>query len=386
MMGKKSMWLIFALVLSLLFTLSITGCGNNNAPASGAVGDDRWGEVHRWQLQTAVPAGDPHMEILGMLVDDIEKMSGGRLLIEILPADAVVGPFEILNAVDAGIVEAGQWWTHYATGMHPAAGLFNAPSGGAGTGLDQTGILKWHLMGGGRDLYVYFYQEILGMDVIPFIHAPDGPEALGWFHSPPANVEEFNRLRFRSPPGLPGEIYVEMGGSPVSMPGAEIIAAAERGVIDAAEWINPATDIRMGFQDVFSYYILGGLHQVIGMSDILINGDAWRALSPDLQAIVEVAAHRSIFNTYTWFTVENAIALEVLVDEYGIVLAPLPEGYTEAFLAAADRVFARHAAEEPFFAQVLASQREFAELILPYRVGNLATSYGMARFGVDNMD
>src|SRR3546814_3869816 len=69
---------------------------------------------------------------------------------------------------------------------------------------------------------------------------PDGPEALGWFKRPIASLEDFRKMKFRTPPGLPGQVYTEMGVSVTGLPGPEIIPAAERGVIDAGEWINPA--------------------------------------------------------------------------------------------------------------------------------------------------
>ena len=105
-MKRKSLWLIPVLVLLLAFSLSLTGCGNNNQPAVGSTdGDDgRWGEVHRWQMQTALPAGDGMADVLHWMVEDIYKMSGGRLVIEVLPDGAVVGATEVLNAVNAGVV------------------------------------------------------------------------------------------------------------------------------------------------------------------------------------------------------------------------------------------------------------------------------------------
>src|SRR3546814_19130002 len=72
---------------------------------------------------------------------------------------------------------------------------------------------------------------------------PDGPEALGWFKRPIASLEDFRKMKFRTPPGLPGQVYTEMGVSVTGLPGPEIIPAAERGVIDAGEWINPASDL-----------------------------------------------------------------------------------------------------------------------------------------------
>jgi TRAP-type mannitol/chloroaromatic compound transport system substrate-binding protein len=384
-MNKKSLLLMSVLVVCLAFALILTGCGGNQQPAAP---QPQQGEqqapvqIHRWQMQTALPAGDGMMDVLFFFSDTVRDMSGGRLLIEILPADAVVGPFEVLNAVNVGVVEAGQWWTHYATGQHPAAGLFNSRVGG---GLNTHSYITWYYQGGGRDLYVEFYQQILGMDVIPFLHALEGPDNLGWFHVPVHTVDDFRPLRYRSPPGLPGEVYVQMGATPISMAGHEILPAAERGVIDGAEWSTPFVDYRLGFADVFDYLILGGLHQFICIGDILINGDVWRALPRDLQAIVEHAATASMFWTWTHFLYEDSKALES-IEAAGTTILPLPAGYVEAFVEAAEIVLARHAANDQFFARVLESQDDFAKIVLPYKAANLDTSLQMARMQMEQWD
>ena len=105
----------------------------------------------RWKLQSANPAGTPHMTLLNSFATNVDKMS------ERAPEDRGADQRrdrqadEILDAVNKGVVDSGQWWTHYATGKHPAGGLFSAPLGGSGSGLDQMGQLAWYMRGGGRD-------------------------------------------------------------------------------------------------------------------------------------------------------------------------------------------------------------------------------------------
>ncbi|MEE4266338.1 MAG: hypothetical protein V2I56_26860, partial [Desulfobacteraceae bacterium] len=127
----------------------------------------------KWKLQSANPAGNPHIKLLERVAKNVYIMSDGRLQIEVLPSGAIVGAFEILDAVNKGVIDAGQHWTHYATGKHPAAGLFSAPLGGSGSGLDTMGQLAWYMRGGGRELYLEFYNKVLNMDVMPFLYAPD---------------------------------------------------------------------------------------------------------------------------------------------------------------------------------------------------------------------
>jgi TRAP-type mannitol/chloroaromatic compound transport system substrate-binding protein len=320
----------------------------------------------RWKLQSANPAGTPHMELLGRLATNIDKMSAGRLKIEVLPAGAIVAAFEILDGVNKGVVDAGQWWTHYATGKHPAGGLFSAPLGGAGSGLDQMNHLSWYLRGGGRELYLEYYQKILKADVMAFLYGPDGPEAFGWVKRVPKTVAEYTKMRFRMSSGLPSDVLKDMGGVPMNLSGAEVIPAAERGLIDGVEWINPANDLKLGLSDVFKNYSLQGLHQAIDIGDVVINGKKWRELPPDLQAIVEVAMTTSIFEALMYFVDENAKALGVLTKEKGVKMFDAPPDYAAAFIKSAKRVLAKFEQQDPFFKKVLESQRKFAAVVVPY--------------------
>jgi len=339
------------------------GLGTSAALAPSAVRAQ--GQAHRWKLQSANNAGTPHMYLLGKLAGNIDKMSNGRLKIEVLPAGAIVKPNEILDAVNKGVLDAGQWWTHYATGKHPAGGLFSSPLGGSGSGLDQANHLAWYMVGGGRELYLEYYQKILKADVQPYIYAPDGPEAFGWFKKPIKSVAEFTKLRFRISSGLPSDVLKEMGGIPMNLASAELIPAAERGLIDGVEWINPANDIKVGLQDVFKYYSIQGLHQAVDLADVIINGAKWRALPPDLQQIVEVAITANMVEAMVYFPQENAKALNEIKAK-GVTIFDAPPDYAPAWIKASKKVLATFEAKDPFFKKVLESQRAFAKVVVPY--------------------
>jgi TRAP-type mannitol/chloroaromatic compound transport system substrate-binding protein len=320
----------------------------------------------RWKLQSANPAGSPHNVLLNRFASNVDKMSGGRLKIEILATGAIVNPNEILDATNKGVVDAGQWWTHYATGKHPAGGLFSSPLGGSGSGLDQMGHLAWYLRGGGRELYIEYYTKILKADVMPFLYAPDGPEAFGWFKKPVKTVAEFTKLRFRISSGLPSDVLKDMGGTPMNFGAAELIPAAERGILDGVEWINPANDLKVGLHDVFKYYSIQGLHQAIDIADVMINGKKWRELPPDIRAIVEVALTTSLFDAILYFVDENAKALQVLVKEKGVTMFDAPADYAPAWIKSAKKVLAKFEEKDAFFKKVMESQRAFASVVVPY--------------------
>jgi TRAP-type mannitol/chloroaromatic compound transport system substrate-binding protein len=334
----------------------------------------------RMRLQTAVPAAADEFKMLQKFSQRVDAMTGGRLKIEVLPDGAVVGAFEILDAVDKNLVEAGFAWTHYWSGKHPAAMLFGSPSGGSGLGMDQMAWISWFLDGGGKALYQELFDQHLKVNVVGFIVQPVGPEALGWFKEPINSLADLRKRRFRTPPGIPGAIYKEMGVTAIALPGAEIIPSAERGVLDAAEWCCPVTDLAYGFQRAFKYYYLQGLHQNTVNADIYINKNFWNKLPKDVQAIFEGAALASMMESQAYRMRANALALHELTSKHGVQVMQTPPEYVPAFMAATKKVMEENAAKNAFFKKVLDSQAAFARDVVPYWVDiqKLNTSLGEA--------
>ena len=320
----------------------------------------------KWRIQTAVPSASIYFELLKKFGDRVDKMSGGRIKMEMLPDGAIVPAFEILDAVDKGIVEGGYAWTHYWSGKHPAAGLFSNPMAGAGVGLDQMSHIAWIFEGGGYDLYRKLYSDVLKVNVEPLFIQPMGPDPLGWFKTPIASTADFKKMKYRSPPGITGEIFKEMGVAAVAMPGGELVPGAQRGVIDAAEWIGPADDLNLGLQTIWKHYYLQGLHQSTDIGEIIINKAAWNKLSPDLQEIVRAAAMASMTETYTFNVYKNAQAIVRLRNEFKVNIHDTPKDFFPEFVRATNVVLDRYAAKDAFFKQTLDSQRAFAKVVVPY--------------------
>ncbi len=344
----------------LLTGLCIAAVGAAFAPLEAAA------QSARMRIQSAIPSSGEDFKMLVRLSQKVDAMTNGRLKIEVLPDGAVVGATEILDAVDKNLVEAGFAWTHYWSGKHPAAALFGSPSAGAGAGMDQMAWLSWFYNGGGKDLYREMWDQHLKMNVVGFVVQSAGPEALGWFKEPIKSVEDLKKRRFRTPPGIPGAIYKEMGVPAVFMPGGEIIPAAERGVLDGAEWCCPVTDIAFGFQRAFKHYYLQGLHQNIVNGDIYINKTFWNKLPKDVQAIFETAATASIMEDIAFRIRANTLMLAELQTKHGVQVHDTPQDYFAAYTAAAKKVYAEQAAKNPFFKKVLDSQAAFAKDTVPY--------------------
>ena len=323
-------------------------------------------QVTRIKIQTAVPTASIYFDLMKRFGDRVGAMSGGRIRMEILPDGAVVNAFEILDAVDKGVVDGGYAWTHYWSGKNSAAALFSNPAAGAGTGMDQMSHMSWLFQGGGNALYEKLYEQGLKVNIKPFMMQPMGPDPFGWFKTPINSIADMKKLKYRSPPGLTGEIFKEMGINAVAMPGGEIVPAAQRGVIDAAEWIGPADDMILGFHNVFKNYYLQGLHQSSDIGELLINKTVWNKLTPDLKAVVEAAVMATIAETYTYNVHRNAVALQKLVQDHKVVVQDTPKEVFTAFLKATNVVYDREAERNPLFKEVLQSQRAFAKTVVPY--------------------
>lgn len=344
-------------------------CGTVAAVAAVVYAGAAFGQqqpTYRMRIQAAVPAASVYFELLKHFGERIDKMTGGRMKTEVLPDGAVVSAFEILDGVDKGVVEAGYAWTHYWSGKNPAAGLFSNPMAGAGVGLDQLSHMAWLSQGGGNELYQKLFSDVLKVNVQAFMIQPMGPDPLGWFKRPIKDTNDFKKLKYRAPPGITGEIFKEMGVSAVALPGGEIVPAAQRGTIDAAEWIGPADDLNLGLQTVWKYYYLQGLHQSTDVGDLYINKAFWNKLPADIQEIIRTAAMASIAETYTYNVYRNAQAVVKLRDQYKVQVLDTPKDFFPAFIKATNVVLDRYATKDPYFKQVLESQRNFARTVVPY--------------------
>ncbi|MFP5399116.1 MAG: TRAP transporter substrate-binding protein [Gammaproteobacteria bacterium] len=320
----------------------------------------------RLKIQTAVPSSSIYFDLLKRFADRVDKMSNGRLKLEMLPDGAVVAAFEIMDAVDKGVVDGGYAWAHYWSGKNTAAGLLSNPAAGGGTGMDQLSHVAWIFQGGGQALHRKFYQEVVKADIEPVFLQPMGPDPLGWFRAPIASLADFRKLKYRCPPGLVGEIFKDMGINAVAMPGGEIVPAAQRGVLDAAEWIGPADDLALGFHTVFKHYYLQGLHQSSDVGEVIFNRGSYNKLAADLKEIVQTAAMASMTETYTYNVYRNAQAVLKLKNEFKVTIHDTPADIFPAFIKSTNTIYDREAGRNPLFKEILDSQRAFAKDVVPY--------------------
>ena len=207
------------------------------------------------KCQTVVGSKSDEVVMLKEFGKTVTALTGGSIDFEILPGGTVVGMKETLDAVDKGLIDCGFAWTHYWSGEHPAAMLFGSPVAGAGVGIDNIAWISWFQYGGGKKLYDQLWVE-MKRDIKGLMLQPVGPEALGWFKEPINSMDDFRKYRFRTPPGIPGQTYKDIGVASVAMAGGDIIPALLAGTIDAAEWCCPKPDMTWGFPTKFLNIII----------------------------------------------------------------------------------------------------------------------------------
>lgn len=312
-----------------------------------------------WKVQTTWTSGMMLYKHAVEIGERVKEMSGGRLEWEVLAAGAIVGAFETLEAVNRGVVDATHGWPGYWAGKNTATALFGGTLGGP-FGMRQEDFISWLYAGGGNDLYNELLQKDLKMtDVIAFLHPASFQEPLGWFRKPIASLKDFRGIKMRSS-GLGVDLLKEMGISAVVLPGGEIVPALERGVIEAAEWSNPATDIPLGFHNVAKYLIMPSFRQTVVGNELLINRKRWEELPSDLRAIVKNAVLAQIPIAMAKEYWEGAKIFHELEPKYGVRVITTPPDVIEAEIKAIDRVLDEQAKKNPSFGRVLTHMKEFA--------------------------
>jgi TRAP-type mannitol/chloroaromatic compound transport system substrate-binding protein len=313
-----------------------------------------------WKVQSAFPVTDyPHRSLVE-LAKSIDQMSAGRLKIEALPVGAVVGFFEVLDAVNRGALDGGLTWPGLWAGKNSAAGLFGSPLGGP-FGMGANEFTAWLFAGGGQELYNELLQKELRMDVVAhFTTVQPFWEAFGWTKKPITSLEDLRRLKFRSS-GIGLEMFRRMGATTVGMAGGDIVPSLERGVIDGAEWAIPSRDIVMGFQQAAKFYYMPSFRQPPTFHELIVNRKKWADLPADLQAIVKYAAMAEITRLAAYTVDQDSQAADELATKHGVQILRTPDEILKAELDAIDKVLDAEAQKNAFFARVLSAQREYAK-------------------------
>src|SRR5258705_9760253 len=283
-------------------------------------------------------------------------MTGGDLKIEVLPAGAVVPAFGLIDAVSKGTVDGGHGVLVYHYGKQTALALWGSSPA---YGMDANMLLSWHKYGGGKQLLQKLYASI-GMNVVSFPYGPHPTQPLGWFKKPITKVEDFKGLKYRTV-GISIDLFQGMGAAVNALPGAEIVSAMDRGLLDAAEFNNASSDRTLGFPDVSKVCMLQSYHQNAEQFEITFNKDKYNGLPEKIRAIiangVEAASQDMSWKAVDRYS-QDYIELQT---KDNVKFYKTPDAILKAQLEIYDEVVKKKSAENPLFKKIVQSQIKYAE-------------------------
>src|SRR5262245_47996598 len=300
-----------------------------------------------WKYQSTWPTKDIFHEFAADYAKKVNDMTGRRFRLDVLPSGAVVPAFQIADAVHAGILDAGHGVCAYWYGKHKAYSLFGTPPS---FGWDSQSFMAWFYAGGGEPLYKELVNDILKLNLVGFLYYPQGTQPLGWFKKEIKSGDDFKGMKYRTV-GLSADLFKEMGASVTILAGGEIVPAMDRGLLDAAEFNNPSSDLLLGFPDVSKFYMMGSHHQQTECFEILFNKRKFDALSPELKAILRNAAHAASADQF--YTAHDRYSKDLEeIRKRNVQVFHTSEAVLNAQLAAWDKVIAEQS-KEAFFKKVI---------------------------------
>ncbi len=308
------------------------------------------------RFQSTWPAKDIFHEYANDFAKKVNDMAGGKLKIEVLPAGSVVKAFDLLDAVSKGTLDGGHGVVAYWYGKQQALALWGS---GPAWGMDANMVLAWHNYGGGKQLLDEIYKG-LNIDVQSFVYGPMPTQPFGWFKKPVTKVEDLKGVKFRTV-GLAVDIYNDMGASVNPLPGAEIVSALDRGLLDAAEFNNATSDRILGFPDVVKNCMLQSFHQASEQFEIIFNKTKYAALAPELKSIIDYAVQASSADM-SWKAIDRySKDYEEMKAKGDVKFFKTPNAILQAQLKSWDKITAAKEATNPAFKKVNDSMKAFAK-------------------------
>jgi TRAP-type mannitol/chloroaromatic compound transport system substrate-binding protein len=308
----------------------------------------------RWQ--STWPSKDIFHEYALDFGKRVNDMTGGDLKIEVLPAGAVVPAFQLLDAVSKGVLDGGHGVLVYHYGKQTALALWGS---GPGYAMDANMLLAWHKYGGGKELLEKIFTSI-GANVVSFPYGPMPTQPLGWYKRPITKPDDFKGLKFRTV-GISIDVFQGMGAAVNALPGGEIVAAMDRGLIEAAEFNNATSDRVLGFADVSKICMLQSYHQNAEQMEISFNKTKFNALPEKMRHLIESAVEAAS-QDMSWKAIDRYSKDYIeLQTKDNVKFYKTPDAVLQAQLQIYDEVVKKKAAENPIFKEIVLSQLAFAK-------------------------
>ena len=307
----------------------------------------------RWRMTSSFPKSlDTLYGTAEQIADRVAKITEGRFEIRVFAAGEIVPPLQVFDAVQNGTVECGQTASYYYVGKDPAFAFDTALP----FGLNCRQQNAWMYYGGGMDLMRELFRP---HNIVNFPAGNTGTQMAGWYRKEIKSVADLRGLKMRIA-GLAGQILAKLGVVPQQIGGPDIYPALEKGTIDAAEWVGPYDDEKLGFYKVAKYYYYPGWWEGSAQLSVYVNAKQWETLPKPYQAALETACAEANIHMVAKYDARNTAALRRLVVA-GAQLRAFPRPVMEACYQRAIEFYDELSAKSPAFRKIYAPWRKFRE-------------------------
>jgi TRAP-type mannitol/chloroaromatic compound transport system substrate-binding protein len=285
----------------------------------------------RWRLASSFPKSlDTIYGAAEVMAKKVGEMTGGKFQISVHAGGELMPPFGVLDGASNGTVEMAHTAPYYFFGKDPTYALDCAIP----FGLNSRQMTAWMYEGNGLKLTREFY----GLSgIVNFPMGNTGAQMGGWYRKEIKSLADVKGLKMRIG-GFGGKVLERIGAVPQNIPGGEIYQALEKGTIDAAEWVGPYDDLKLGFNKVAPNYYYPGWWEGGPQLSLYVNKKAYDGLSAEYKAIIESAAAYAHVEMQARYDARNPAALKTLVGQ-GTKLFRFPKDVMEGAFKAAMEVY-----------------------------------------------
>lgn len=305
----------------------------------------------QWKMVTPWSGGPWLERDVKRFVDYVNVLTEGRVKITPYPSGTLYSPLKVTEAVQKGIAETGNNWMGYDWGLSRTTVLFAGYAGG----FTPEGYILWLYTGGGLKLWEQYRKEKFGVISFPcstlstdiFLHSKKKVET----------INDLKGLKVRTA-GCWAEILSRLGASTVTLPGAEVYSALERGIIDAVEWGSPEINLPTGFHKIAKYIITPGIQNPGGFLECEVNEKAWNKLSKHDQEMLKLAGQLNVYESWQNGVAADLVAFQTFEKGPNVIIH-LNKEFIDTALKETHKWADEQAAKDPWFKKVLDSQRAY---------------------------
>jgi len=305
----------------------------------------------KWRITSSFPKSlDTIYGGAETLAKRVKAATGGRFDIQVFASGEIAPGGQALDVVQNGTVECCHTCSYYYVGKDKAFGFGTSVP----FGLNDRQQNAWVYYGGGQKLLDEFYSNY---NIVSFLGGNTGVQMGGWFRKEIKTVADCKGVKMRIA-GLGGTVFSALGMVTQQIPGSDIYPALEKGTIDAAEWVGPYDDEKLGFFKVAKFYYFPGWWEPGPSIHFFVNKDAWAKLPKEYQEIFQAAAYEANVTMMADYDEKNPIALRRLVQN-GVQLRAFSPEIMDAAFKAAETLYAEESGKNPNFKKLFDSMRGF---------------------------